>query len=178
MLFAGQYPDEKIILTARRHKIVLLFKILFIVIFLAGPLILFLTLSQGFLPFLWNYPYSHLLAIGVMVYALFIWLYFILVWADYYLDVWIVTDHRVIDIVQTGLFDREFSEFKLSRVQDVTVEVKGFIPTIFHFGNVRVQTAGEQQSFVFLQVPEPYKIKDEILRAYDDFVKEYREHTH
>jgi uncharacterized membrane protein YdbT with pleckstrin-like domain len=91
---------------------------------------------------------------------LFLWLYSFLVWIDYYFDVWIVTNERVINIEQKGLFVRDVSELQFSRIQDVTSEVRGMIPTMLNFGDVEVQTAAEEERFLFRQVPDPYRIKD------------------
>lgn len=85
-----------------------------------------------------------------------------LFWTDYYLDMWIVTDQRILDIEQNGLFSREVSEIPLSRVQDVTIEIHGIIETLLKFGTIRIQTAGERE-FVIHDAPRPYETKDTIL---------------
>ncbi|MEP7162226.1 MAG: PH domain-containing protein [Candidatus Moraniibacteriota bacterium] len=94
---------------------------------------------------------------------LFLWIYAFLIWIDYYFDVWIITNERVINIEQKGLFVREVSELKFSRIQDVTSEVEGLIPTVLNFGDVSVQTAAEEERFLFRQVPDPYRIKDVLM---------------
>ena len=97
-------------------------------------------------------------------FLLFIWLYAFLVWVDYYFDVWIITSQRIVNIEQKGLFNREVSELQFSRIQDVTSVVDGFIPTILNFGDVYVQTAAEEERFVFRQIPDPYTIKDMVMQ--------------
>ncbi len=94
---------------------------------------------------------------------LLVWLYAFLVWIDYFFDVWIITNERVINIEQKGLFVRAVSELKFSRIQDVTSEVSGMIPTILNFGDVKVQTASEEDYFLFRRVPDPYHVKDLIM---------------
>lgn len=79
-------------------------------------------------------------------------------WTGTYLDVWTVTTHRIINREQNGLFNRVVSELNLRKVQDVTAEQKGFFPTIFHYGNVYIQSAGTKERFVFEQISKPYKI--------------------
>jgi uncharacterized membrane protein YdbT with pleckstrin-like domain len=83
-------------------------------------------------------------------------------WADYYLDTWIITSRRIIDVEQNGLFDRHIAEIPLSRVQDITIEVKGLIETLLHFGTIRIQTAGERDFFIH-DVPHLQELKDAIL---------------
>jgi uncharacterized membrane protein YdbT with pleckstrin-like domain len=96
------------------------------------------------------------------LYALFTIAFFFAVWINYYLDVWIVTNKRIIDLEQHGLFNREISEFLIGRVQDVTVETPGFIPTMLDFGNMTIQTAGEK-NFIVREIPNLHKAKDLIL---------------
>lgn len=100
----------------------------------------------------------------ITVYFLFLWLLFFLTVVDYYLDIWIITDRRILDIVQHSLFHREVSEFAIDKVQDVTVTVKGFLPTLMRFGDVDVKTASQTKTLVLHNIPEPYKIQDLIIR--------------
>jgi uncharacterized membrane protein YdbT with pleckstrin-like domain len=94
---------------------------------------------------------------------MFIWITFFLIWIDYYFDVWIITDRRVVNIEQKGLFNRQVSELELLRIQDITTEVTGVIPTILNYGDVFIQTAGENPRFIFRQVSDPYGIKDTLM---------------
>ncbi len=97
------------------------------------------------------------------VFALLIWVYAFLIWVDYYLDMWIITSEKIVNIEQKGLFLRAVSELKYNKIQDVTVDVRGFFPTILNYGDVQIQTAGEQGKFLFRHVPDPYGIKNIIM---------------
>jgi len=68
-----------------------------------------------------------------------------------------------VNIEQKGLFVRSMSEIFLFRIQDTTSEVKGFFPSMFNYGDVFVQSAGEQERFLFHKVPDPYGIKDRLM---------------
>jgi len=81
---------------------------------------------------------------------------------DFYLDVWVVTNERILAIEQKGLFSRVIAEQKLFRVQDVTSEVHGFFSTILKYGNLYIQTAGQAQRFIFKDIPRPEEIVKEI----------------
>jgi uncharacterized membrane protein YdbT with pleckstrin-like domain len=96
-------------------------------------------------------------------FLLFLWVYSFFIWIDYYFDIWIITSERIINIEQKGLFMRSVSELKFERIQDVTVEVQGVIPTIINYGDVFVQTAGTTERFVFRHISNPYVIKDLIM---------------
>ncbi|MBI5766041.1 PH domain-containing protein [Candidatus Falkowbacteria bacterium] len=85
-------------------------------------------------------------------------------WTTTYLDVWTITTERIINREQNGLFNRVVSELDLYRVQDVTAEQKGFFATIFHYGDVYIQSAGEKERFVFKQIANPYSIAKMVQR--------------
>lgn len=107
--------------------------------------------------------YDTLISFIKVTFAIFIWIYAFFIWIDYYFDVWVVTDKRIVNIEQKGLFARNVSELKLERIQDVTTEVHGFIPTMFNYGDVYIQTAAEKERFEFQKVPNPYAVKDTIM---------------
>ncbi|MCR4260750.1 MAG: PH domain-containing protein [Candidatus Colwellbacteria bacterium] len=107
-----------------------------------------------------------------------LWTLFFVVWTNYYLDVWIITDERIVDIEQFSLFNRDISEFRMDRIQDITIDVKGMIPTLMGFGNLHVQTAGMHHEFHIMEVPNPYGVKDRITRIHDRAVDRAHEHSH
>ena len=80
-------------------------------------------------------------------------------WTDYYLDVLIVTNNRIFDITQEGLFKRTSSSFRIDKIQNVTVDQKGIIETLFDFGTIKLETAGEREDFVASYITNPYEIK-------------------
>ena len=93
-------------------------------------------------------------------FMLSIWLYGFMIWIDYYFDVWIITTHRIVNIEQQGMFSRRVGEMEYSKMQDITVEVSGFLPTIINYGDVRIQTAGKEEEFIFRTISDPYNIKN------------------
>jgi uncharacterized membrane protein YdbT with pleckstrin-like domain len=96
-------------------------------------------------------------------FMLAVWLYGFMIWIDYFFDIWIITSERIINIEQKGMFTRKASELRFSKVQDVTTEVIGFLPSVLNYGDVKVQTAGEENEFVFRTVSDPYNIKNIIM---------------
>ena len=84
-------------------------------------------------------------------------------WIDYYLDALVITNKRILSANQEGLFKHTVSEFRLERVQDVTIEIPNFVATFFHYGNISIQTAGEI-SFSIKEVPQPHQARDLILK--------------
>lgn len=160
--FSGQKEGEKIILIVRRHWFNVfqnLFSI-FLMTFLLFASYLFLPLI---FPILNADSFRDLFIFLENLFAMMIWMIFFLVWVDYYFDVWIITDRRVVNVEQKGLFSREVSEVELEKIQDITTEVNGVIPTFLNYGNVYIQTAAEKERFIFADVADPYHIKDSVM---------------
>ena len=101
-----------------------------------------------------------------------LWTLIFLTIADYYLDVWVVTNERVVFIELHGLFSRTVSSVNLGNIQDVSTEVKGILPMVLRYGNVIIQSAGTRGEFVFKHVPNPHEIKDAILEVRGASVRE------
>lgn len=125
--------------------------------------VVFFVFPEYFMEFKTQNAYTLFLFI-VSAFIILIWLYMSLAWVDYYFDIWIVTTERIINIEQKGVFVRHVSELKLVNIQDITTEVEGIIPTLLNYGNVHIQTAAEENRFVFRNVGDPYHIKGEIMK--------------
>ncbi len=177
----GSDLQEAQVLTFRRHPITLLPLAITTVILIALPLGAYLFF-KNFFPALFDAPaFLPLLTLGASAFFLAGWLFAFQSFVDYWLDVFILTDKRILDIEQHGLFSRTVSELRLYRTQDVTSEVKGFWHTMFDYGTVFVQTAGEVERFKFDLVPHPNRVaklilewsetdrKDHLEEAVEDF---------
>jgi len=93
-------------------------------------------------------------------------------WLSFYYDIYIVTRSEIIDIVQEGFFGRKISQLSLLRVQDVSSTIKGIFPTLFAYGDVLVETAGEQtQNFLLRAIPNPQEICSKIMELHDKIVE-------
>ena len=173
--FPGQHENEQIVLFLRRHWFIFFMRLIFILVAIAGLVaiyFLFNTLNANFK----ESEYYKLLLFGESLATLFIWNFFFILWLDYYLDAWIVTNERIINIEQRGFFNRDISELKLTKVQDVTSEIIGVIPTLLDYGNIYVQTAGEKERFTFYQIPNPNYVKNVIVQLQEkERVTEERE---
>ena len=161
--FDGQRDNEQILLVLHRHWFDILsqFSLVFV-------MILLLFGSYGLTSFFYtdfsNPIFQTLFAFLRNLFFIFTWIIFFIIWIDYYFDVWIVTNQRIVNIEQQGLFARETSELRLEKIQDVTTDVNGIIPTFLNYGNIEVQTAGEQEKFIFKNIPDPYAVKDLIMK--------------
>ncbi len=172
--FAGQQPDEKILLVLHRHWIPFMKDVVRLAVMAIVPAALlwgWTELSDSRLP---------VTSVGHGALVLFFALFYLFLltllygfWLDYYLDVFIVTNKRVVDIEQSGLLSRTIAEQPLYRIQDVTSEVNGALAHLFRYGNVYIQTAGEKERFFFEQVPNPELVVRTILSLTDNVMRNH-----
>lgn len=159
----NEVPAEECRKVLRRHPITILGTIVGFGLLLSMPFAVefYFTMIKpeiGFDP-----VYQPLLILMTSLVFLVCWVMLFLSYLDYYLDVWIVTTKRILNIEQTGLFARVVSEIRLHRVQDVTSSVKGFWATMFDYGQLDVQTAGEKLIISFEQIPHPTEVSKMVL---------------
>ncbi len=164
----NQRPDEHVVLFLRRHW----FALLTIVTAFFSLTIIPLALAWYFWSLVGAWiagPITGpLIIIGGSLYFLSVWLFAFIELTDYYLDTWIVTNERIIDIEQQGLFNRTASELDLAAVQDTTAEIKGILQTVFTYGQVYVQTAGERGRFHFQNVDNPEHVKEIVTKLVEE----------
>ncbi len=83
-------------------------------------------------------------------------------WLIWYLDSFVLTNQRIVNIDQKGLFSRSISEAPFRAIQDVRYDINGFFPTLFRYGDVHVRTVAGELSMD--GVPEPRVIQDLVMR--------------
>lgn len=157
-----EVEGEKIIICTHRHWAAFLGAIFLTFILIILPVVGLLIL--GFTSDIFQTGWRNIIILGGSVYYLIIFNFAFIEWITYYYDIYIVTERRIIDIVQTGIFNRSITELPLLRIQNSTSEIKGFLPTLFAYGNVVTETAGEAaESFVFRDVPNPVEVASKIM---------------
>lgn len=171
--FPDKEDNEKVYLAVRRHYFVLvkqsiIFLFFFIFPAITGGILYYFEIS------LTEYFFYPIMILILSLYYLFVTLFAMIKWIEYYYDVWIVTDRRLIDIEQKSLFNHITSELRLDKIQDVTFEIKGFLASLFHYGNIYVQTAGSVQRFSLEQVPKSQQIKGLIIELQGQLEKNMR----
>lgn len=155
---------EEVLAKVHRHWLFIAGRLGLLALFLAAPLavvpllerldiIAVAAVSGGALVALWA------------LWALVGWAIFWQFWTTYYMDIWVVTNRRIIDIDYQRLFDRNIAMLRLDRVQDVTTHVTGVVGTLLKYGSVVVQTAGSDKQFVIDQIADPERLRDVVSRA-------------
>jgi len=88
----------------------------------------------------------------------------------YRLNRFVITDQHITQVAQHGLFNRKVSELSLANVEDVSAEKRGIFATIFNYGTLKIETAGEQNNFHFTYCPNPDYYGKRILDARQSFI--------
>ncbi len=163
-----QKPKELVHHVLRRHWITFLPRIGTFLILFSVPIILYLlfkSVTPGLLTGGFSYPTFVLFASS---YYLSIYLFFFAEFITFYLDEWIITSDRIVDIEQLGLFSRSVSELDLYRIQDVTSDIDGVIPTFFNYGNVTIKTASTNAHIIFKNIHAPNKVRAALIQLAQD----------
>lgn len=165
--FPGQYPGEKVILIKRRDPATLLGFAIYIITMFLLPIISYVFLS--------SYLVDDLFALFLFVTGIYLMLFWLIIFAvtvNYYLDIWIITNQRIIAVEQNGFFNRIITEVRYDRIQDITSEVSGLFATYFKYGDVLIQTAGERERMVLKSIPDPIETRRIIAEIYKKTVEQ------
>lgn len=171
-LFDSQLENEKVYLVIREHPVLLALR-LALVAFLAAIGIAAHIAAHIFLPEILGETALNMVILIVYIYYLGLLMGGLLVIVFYYLSLQVITEMRMVDVDQHGLFGRKVTEIQIENVEEVTSHTTGILATIFSFGNVLVQTSGSVAEFEFNHVAHPEHVKKLILDLY-----EQRRHLH
>ena len=165
-LFPGQQPNETVYLAVREHWFLLGIKLIIWLFFAACFWTINYYLSTN-VPWLFTGQIGQITSLFFQLFMMFLFLSLFVIWTVYYLNIHIVTDERIVDIDQVGLFSHTVSELNIDKIEDVTSEVHGIAGHIFNYGTVFIQTAGTKERFDFRNVPNPGYISKLVLELYE-----------
>ncbi|GAC1369394.1 MAG: hypothetical protein NVSMB39_1170 [Candidatus Saccharimonadales bacterium] len=162
-------PDEKVTKVVYRHIFDVLptFVLAVILMLVAVALAYFAGFSPASLPF------------GLMVTAALVSLMliiavgmFLIGWYVYRHNFLVFTTEHLVQVEKIVLFQNRVSQLSFLRIEDVSGSRSGFLQTFFHYGNVQVQSAGEQEKFIFRNAPNPEDLADEILEIHEQCLRD------
>lgn len=167
------FKDEKIILIQRRHWLPFILEIILLITLSILPFFIFILIE--ILPPQINQiitAYANYYFFFSFALIFILWICGVIIWTNYYLDILILTNKRIIDIEQIGLFARDEAEIRYENIEDIKTEVIGFIASLFKFGNVHIQSAGESREIILKNIPQPEKIKEIISLQKEELSKQ------
>ena len=152
----------------RQHPITFIPTLVLFTVLLFVPVVLHLLIQTMYPEIFTGQILYPIFILSSSIYYLCICIFFYSQFVEFYLDIWIVTNDRIVDIEQQGLFARTISELDLYRIQDVTVVVNGFFPTMFHYGNIYVKTASNNSQIIFRNVSHPNEIRQVLIQLAEE----------
>lgn len=84
---------------------------------------------------------------------------------------WIITGDSITQVNQAGLFRKESSQLSYANLEDITAEQNGIMQTMFNFGALRAETAGDRSKFFFTYCPNPNYYARQILACREAFIR-------
>jgi polyferredoxin len=133
--FPGQHEGEQVQLLFRQHPLVMRKALIF------GLIIILIGIVPLDFPALYSsdtlVSFFTKVAFIIPVFVLLAWVYR---WIGWYYTVYIVTDRRIIEIKQKGLFDRRVEEWQLDGISNVNYHIGGFQAVLFGYGDITART--------------------------------------
>lgn len=155
--FEDQYDDEAVVMVFRKHPVVMR----------KGLIIASFALLLGVIPAAVKPELGFGLFFGGLA-AGFVLAFIIMFgyWIGWYFSVYIVTDQRLIQVSQKGLFHRSVVDIALNQITMINYEIAGFQETLLGFGTIVVQTyVGD---LTIKDVHHPAKIQKELSKHLRD----------
>ena len=161
--FDGQRDGEELLFVFRRHIIAMRKGFYLLLI----PFVI-----SAIPPLIWqNNLELFLLPIGGLLLGLLLFSYHFVMW---YFTVYIVTDQRIRQVTQHGLFGKDVIELRLSKIQNISYNIPGLSGELFKFGTIVIQTyVGD---LVIQKVEHPDEIYNKLQDAVSVSVGERGEH--
>lgn len=150
--FDGQRDGEEVLFVFRRH----------IIAMRRGFYGLLIPFALGSIPSLISPDTLWLLWLSVGGFALGLVIFFYH-WIGWYYSIFIVTNQRVQQTSQTGIFGKSVIDLSLSKIQNISYNVPGFTGEMFGFGTIVLQTyVGD---LIIDKVHKPGEIYNKIQQA-------------
>jgi CRP-like cAMP-binding protein/uncharacterized membrane protein YdbT with pleckstrin-like domain len=155
----GQFSDETILEQLHKHPVILQQQLV-----LPGSLILLVLVALVFgalTGVISALPWIAILLIG----AILILPQIFIIWyrvTDYRNDHYVVTNKRVIQQERSPFGREKTSEASLLDIQDIQLVIEGRLAQLLKFGDLIIDTAARRQLVVFIQIPDPERIKNVI----------------
>ena len=127
--FEGQRPGEKVLFVFRRHIIAMRKGFYLLLI----PLVI-----TAIPPLIWQSNLElFLLPVGGLALGIILFLYHYIMW---YFTIYLVTNQRIRQVTQKGIFGKDVVELRLSKIQNISYNIPGFTGEILGFGTIVIQT--------------------------------------
>ena len=163
--FEGKLPDEHVYYVFDKHWIADIKEIIHIITLFLLPL----GLVVAFWWIFYEYEYMTFMIYFFSLYFACVPLYIFMEWVNDAFDILILTDQRIVNIVQEGFLSRKIIVAEIHQIQVATYKQQGFLDQIFGMGTVTITTAG-RGDLIISGLPKPDRVTDLVL----DFAAQYK----
>lgn len=133
--FPGQHDGETVQFVFHQHPLVMRKVLIF------GLLAILVGVIPLDFPQIYNSPHVAgffiKVALVIPLVVLVAWVYR---WVGWYYTVYIVTDQRIVEIHQKGIFNRRVEEWQLDAISNVNYHINGLQAVLFGYGDITAVT--------------------------------------
>lgn len=158
--FETQEEQETVVLFLRQHIVVNVPWIILAFLMLIAPTIIF-PLLLSIVRVTIHVPMGYIIIATIWWYVATFG-FIVAKSLGWFINIYIVTNERVVDIDFYYLLYKHFAEAELNKIQDISFSSQGIFATIFNYGEVTIETAGEAPHLVFEMVPHPEHVVETI----------------
>lgn len=148
-------PDERLLAIIKRHPFGIIKIYIQSAIGIVGALALIGFVLPGLTDLSDSTDMFAILATGVLIVTAVMIIILMVATIIYYQSNIRVTNKTITQTLQLSLFGKKTSQLSVTSIEDVTSNKNGFFPTMFNFGKLVIETAGEQENFHFDYCPYP-----------------------
>ena len=159
---------KKVIFKQNRHPIGLLSLYFLTVVALGASYALIIWSSGEIIDPSPELEAAALMIMGVLAAVVLVFL--LLSTMIYWANSLVLYEDEVQQTLQKGLFSKQRSRLGLANVEDVTSSQSGILATVFGFGELSVETAGEQANFKFKYCPHPDTCAKQIMETREAYL--------
>jgi hypothetical protein len=159
--FATQNENEVVYMLLRRHIITNSGWIFNAVTLSLLPIILH-NLLVLFGIDVFQFVSLKLITLGALVFYSIILTSVVKNFIDWYFNLYIITNERVIDYDFKSFVSNGVTEANFVGIEDVKETTVGFLPNLFDYGTIAMFTEGDHNPITFHDVPDPTLVRDKV----------------
>lgn len=149
LVFDGQRDGEEVKFIFRRHIFTAKKGVIFMLFMVAAGVVPMVIWKDNINMF-WFFVGMTIIGVLGCLYAYILW----------YFSLYIVTDQRIRQISQKGVFKKTVVDLGIDRIQSISYGIPGLFAGIFGYGTILIQTAAGD--LVISQVSKPAKIYEKL----------------
>jgi len=125
-----------------------------------------LLVSIGILAIFSGTPWGYIINI---IFWMFFSIFLYIEWLNHELDMFVITNNRIVCVEQKSFLNRAVTECNLGQVQEVNSITKWLLANIFNYGTISIQTAGNMTNLEMSFAPLPLERSRTILNIVDQY---------